>query len=53
MIPLNAFVRIKVVGLEKNRRDVYVKFSAEVHLLRLTYSMKLCGGKGLTIKMGG
>ena len=27
------FVRVKVVGLEKNRRDIYVKFNAEVRRL--------------------
>lgn len=33
-----AFVRIKVVGLEKNRRDIYVKFNAEVRSSSLSYS---------------
>lgn len=28
--PMPGFVRIKIVGLEKNRRDIYIKFSAEV-----------------------
>lgn len=43
------FVRVKVVGLEKNRRDIYVKFNAEVRpylhqycavilMMRLAYS---------------
>lgn len=30
--PQDAFVRIKIVGLDKNRRDVYLKFNAEVSL---------------------
>lgn len=28
--PVDPFVRIKVMALEKNRRDIYVKFNAEV-----------------------
>lgn len=28
--PQDGFVRIKIVGLDKNRRDVYLKFNAEV-----------------------
>ena len=27
---VEGFVRIKILALEKNRRDIYVKFNAEV-----------------------
>jgi hypothetical protein len=30
---VDGFVRIKVMALEKNRRDIYVKFDAEVRIL--------------------
>ncbi|ORY80719.1 Vps5 C terminal like-domain-containing protein [Leucosporidium creatinivorum] len=30
--PQDPFVRIKIVGLEKNRRDIYIKFNAESNL---------------------
>jgi hypothetical protein len=29
-VPMDGFVRMRVLGLEKNRRDIYIKFSAEV-----------------------
>lgn len=28
--PVDPYVRIRIVGLEKNRRDIYLKFNAEV-----------------------
>jgi hypothetical protein len=31
--PPDPFVRIKIMGLERNRRDIYIKFNAEVSLL--------------------
>jgi hypothetical protein len=31
--PQDPFVRIKIMGLEKNRRDIYIKFNAEVSRL--------------------
>ncbi|KAK4705602.1 hypothetical protein P7C70_g598, partial [Phenoliferia sp. Uapishka_3] len=33
--PVDGFVRIKIVGLDKNRRDVYLKFNAEVRTFSL------------------
>lgn len=30
LIKKEGFVRIKVIALEKNRRDIYIKFNAEV-----------------------
>lgn len=35
-LPADGYVRIRITGLEKNRRDVWIKFNAEVSLTSCT-----------------